>query len=54
MEERELRAEAKLRVISVDLELIPEKSYPFQRFEINLKAVWNVQKGKCGCEADKV
>lgn len=44
MEERKLPAEAKLRVISVDLELIAEKSYPFQRFEINLKAVWKVKK----------
>lgn len=39
-----LPAEAKLRVISVELELIPKKSCPFQRFEINLKAVWKVKK----------
>lgn len=37
-------AEAKLRVISVDLELIPEKSSPFQRVEMHLKAVENVKK----------
>lgn len=54
MEEGKPPAEARLRVISVDLELIPEKSYPFQRFEINLKAVGKVKKCECGCEADKV
>lgn len=44
MVERKHSAEAKLRVISGDLELIPEKSYPFQRFEINLKSVGKVKK----------
>lgn len=44
MVERKHPAGAKLKVISGDLELIPEKSYPFQRFEINLKAAGKVQK----------
>jgi len=44
MEERKLPAEANPSIINVYLELIPDKSYPFQRFEIDLKTVRKVKK----------